>query len=321
VALVLPGPAGCRILTIQQDWLIFISAGSQNQPIMKKSSPEIETVKFQKPADKKLLFEIIPLPEPKGKIRTTLHRHEFYEMMIILSGNTRQIVDFKPYNVKAKEILVISKGCLHQGDPKERIKGFTIIFAADFFSTEECEYLSQLEIFNASYNSSRIAFDAGGWSKIMTIFTALKQEHFSAARTPNKSTLRFLLLAFASKVNEYADRSDHSHPYQTDTVKSFFSLLERYFKESRDVGFYATRLNVTSKMLSQALLKATGMTASQAINNRLIIEAKRDLSFSGKSIEEIAFDLGFIDQLYFSRFFKKSASSTPQNFRKSNSLG
>jgi AraC family transcriptional regulator, transcriptional activator of pobA len=287
---------------------------------MKKSSSAIETVKFQKPADKKLLFEIIPLPEPKGKIRATLHRHEFYEMMIILSGNTRQIVDFKPYNVKAKEILVISKGCLHQGDPKERVKGFKIIFAADFFSTEEFEYLSQLEIFNASYNSSPIAFDAGGWSKITTIFTALKQEHFSAVRTPNKSTLRFLLLAFASKVNEYADRSDHSHPNQTDTVKSFFSLLERYFKESRDVSFYASRLNVTSKMLSQVLSKATGMTASQAINNRLIIEAKRDLSFSGKSIEEIAFDLGFIDQLYFSRFFKKSASSTPQNFRKSHTV-
>jgi AraC-like DNA-binding protein len=69
-------------------------------------------------------------------------------------------------------------------------------------------------------------------------------------------------------------------------------------------------------MLTQALTKASGMTTSQAINNRLIIEAKRDLSFSGKSIEEIAFDLGFIDQNYFSRFFKKLASSTPQNFRK-----
>jgi AraC family transcriptional regulator, transcriptional activator of pobA len=63
-------------------------------------------------------------------------------------------------------------------------------------------------------------------------------------------------------------------------------------------------------------MKATGMTTSQAINNRLIIEAKRDLSFSSKSIEEIGFDLGFDNQLYFSRFFKKLASSTPQNFRK-----
>jgi len=108
-------------------------------------------------------------------------------MMIILSGNTRQTVDFKPYNVKAKEILVISKGCLHQGDPKERVKGFTIIFAADFFSTEEFEYLSQLEIFNASYNSSRIAFDAGNWSKIMTIFTALKQEHFRRSEHQTKA--------------------------------------------------------------------------------------------------------------------------------------
>jgi AraC family transcriptional activator of pobA len=259
---------------------------------------------------------IIPFSRLKKEMQTTLHRHEFYEMMVILSGKTKQTVDFKRYDVKAKEILIISKGCLHQGGPGERLEGFTITFTADFFSKEQFEYLSQLEIFNPSYNSSRIIFDTGGWSKITTIFAALKQEYLSAVGTPDKNTLCFLLLAFASKVNEYADRSDHSHPNQTETVKSFFSLLERYFKESHDVNFYASRLNVSSKMLTQALMKATGMTTSQAINNRLIIEAKRDLSFSSKSIEEIGFDLGFDNQLYFSRFFKKLASSTPQNFRK-----
>jgi AraC family transcriptional regulator, transcriptional activator of pobA len=281
-----------------------------------KNKQPIVTPEFQKPDDKKLLFKITPLSKLKKEMQTTLHRHAFYEIMIILSGKTKQTVDFKRYDVKAKEILIISNGCLHQGSFGEKLEGFTITFTSDFFSKEQVEYLSQLEIFNASYNSSRITFDGGGWSKVTTIFTALKQEYFSAVGMPDKSTLCFLLLAFASKVNEYADRSDHSNPNQTDTVKSFFSLLERYFKESHDVNFYASRLNVSSKMLTQALTKATSMTTSQAINNRLIIEAKRDLSFSSKSIEEIAFDLGFDDQLYFSRFFKKLTSATPQNFRK-----
>jgi AraC family transcriptional activator of pobA len=51
------------------------------------------------------------------------------------------------------------------------------------------------------------------------------------------------------------------------------------------------------------------------ISERIIIEAKRELYLTSKPVKEIAFDLGFHDEFYFSRFFKMNADVSPQRYR------
>ena len=56
-------------------------------------------------------------------------------------------------------------------------------------------------------------------------------------------------------------------------------------------------------------------TLTDLIAERIIIEAKRELYLTSKSVKEIAYDLGYDDEHYFSRFFKKNADVSPQLYR------
>ena len=283
----------------------------------KSKTQNVETLKFKRPDDGKLLFEIIDLSKPDREIAATPHRHDFYEIVIIFKGETKQLVDFKSYLVSNKEVLIVPKGSIHQGSFKEKLNGFILLFTPDFFSKEQCEFLSQLEIFNASYDSNLIKFAKAQWNEIIQLFNILKQEYFAQNKIVNKNILRFLLLAFSSKLNGLTSSNFQTRLNSSHTAKLFFDLLEANFKEQHLVNFYCSELNVTSKKLTQTLANATGKTSLHIINDRLILEAKRELSFSKKTIKEIAFGLGFDDPLYFSKFFKKHTASAPQDFKNS----
>ena len=56
-------------------------------------------------------------------------------------------------------------------------------------------------------------------------------------------------------------------------------------------------------------------TVSEIIQERVILEAKRLLAHSGMSVSEIAYKLGFNDNSYFGRYFKKAVGIPPERFR------
>ena len=91
--------------------------------------------------------------------------------------------------------------------------------------------------------------------------------------------------------------------------------LEKYFKTYHDVSSYAERLNISHRKLSDVLRLFVGKSTLEVIQERIITEAKRSLMYSGQSIQEIAFELGFEDPFYFSKVFKKVTGQAPKAFR------
>ncbi|OAQ43491.1 hypothetical protein A5893_17280 [Pedobacter psychrophilus] len=277
-------------------------------------SKNIQTLQFKLPDEKRILFEIISLSNLDREIPPSIHRHNFYEIVIITKGETKQIVDFKTYNVTEKEVLIIPKGSIHQGSFKEKLEGYIVLFTPEFLTKEQGDLLAHFEIFNASINTNLLTFDNEEWNDVLQFFTLLQKEYFQNKN--NKNTLRFLFLAFATKINDFMPLNYFLKSYQKPALKFFFDLLETHFKNEHLVNFYANKLKITSKILTQTLFNATGKNTLQLINERLILEAKRELLFSSKSIKEIAFELGFEDQLYFSKLFKKNTTFAPQEFKK-----
>lgn len=99
-------------------------------------------------------------------------------------------------------------------------------------------------------------------------------------------------------------------------IYQFFVLVENHFLTERKTGFYAEKLNISSKRLNQILKERLNKTISQIIQERLISEAKHQLFLGERSIMEIGIHLGFSDKSYFSRFFKKMTGLTPEGFKK-----
>ncbi len=96
----------------------------------------------------------------------------------------------------------------------------------------------------------------------------------------------------------------------------FRMLLDQHFRSQRGLAFYAGRLGISDVHLNRVCRAALGCSALGAINQRLIAEARRDLTFTLLSVKEIAYSLGFDDPAYFTRFFTKQAGVTPTEFRR-----
>ena len=103
-----------------------------------------------------------------------------------------------------------------------------------------------------------------------------------------------------------------------ELVFSFFNLLSTYYKVQRNISFYAKKLKVSTRYLSLVVKGVIGKTANQVIHEYVITEAKLLLGVSNKKIIEIASELNFNDQYYFSNFFKKHTGFSPSEFKQKN---
>lgn len=98
-------------------------------------------------------------------------------------------------------------------------------------------------------------------------------------------------------------------------LKNLKNYIEEHFRTKHSVSEYADMLSVSAKTLAKIVKTHFNKTIGELISERIIIEAKRELYLTNKSIKEIAFDLGYNDEYYFSRFFKKNADVSPQHYR------
>ncbi|MDT0555394.1 helix-turn-helix domain-containing protein [Patiriisocius hiemis] len=102
---------------------------------------------------------------------------------------------------------------------------------------------------------------------------------------------------------------------KVDLLRQFNLLVETHFKESHSVSFYAEKLFKSPKTLSNNFSKFE-KSPIQIIHDRIVLEAKRQLSYTNKTTKEIAFDVGFEDASHLSRMFKKVTGVSPTTFKK-----
>ena len=107
---------------------------------------------------------------------------------------------------------------------------------------------------------------------------------------------------------------------QIDTVRKFKVLVDIHYKEYHQVAEYADLLFKSPKTLSNLFKKADQPSPLQIIHERIVLEAKRQLIYTDKSVKEMALELGFKDIGSFHRLFKRSQNVTPQEFKKSLTL-
>ena len=129
------------------------------------------------------------------------------------------------------------------------------------------------------------------------------------------------LKAFFIGFHEYLQRNPQ---YRPDEVKSyrvrelfnrFMMLLEKDYKISRDVNYYAEKMNISSKYLTNIVNQVTGHTPKTIIDQYVILQLKLHLKRSTQSIKEMAWEFHFVDVSFFCRYVKKHTGLTPQQIR------
>jgi AraC family transcriptional regulator, transcriptional activator of pobA len=129
---------------------------------------------------------------------------------------------------------------------------------------------------------------------------------------------RFLILTTRIYKDKY--KMEDIEDSKIDVLRNYFYLVEIHFKSKHSVAEYAELLNRPAKSITNLFSNHYKKSPLKVIQERIFIEAKRYLSFSEKSIKEIAFELGYNDMQSFSRFFKSMEGVSPKEYRQSNNM-
>jgi YesN/AraC family two-component response regulator len=125
----------------------------------------------------------------------------------------------------------------------------------------------------------------------------------------------FLITASRLKIQQQQDAGSMTEGDEPFILQKLKNAIEEHFKSKHAPSDYAEMLYITPKALGKITKKHFNKTLSSLINERIIIEAKRELYLTNKTVKEIAYELGYGDEYYFSRFFKVNADVSPQLYR------
>ncbi|MFT3750662.1 MAG: helix-turn-helix domain-containing protein [Agriterribacter sp.] len=158
--------------------------------------------------------------------------------------------------------------------------------------------------------------DAATYTKINNEFLAVKKEIASSTIFMELVNARCRLIALIITLWLEHKYGAAEHAAQSSSLPYKFHLLvDKHFKTQKTVLFYAKHLYITPNYLGIICRKQYKMSALEFIQERVLLEAKRLLHSSDKTIKEIAFDLGFKNMSYFSYFFKSKTNLTPKEYR------
>jgi AraC family transcriptional activator of pobA len=267
------------------------------------------TIKFTHPIDdsKFLLYKLNECPDSYLK---SVERDEFFEMIWFWpqqdqishsDQNASSIYLIPPF--RALDISINDKD------------GYLIAFKREYLEEDDKEYaLDVFNLFNLQGQHSLIIVDSDTQENLQHLYALMAYE----LKTPLGTylVLKALLKVFLLHLIRINQSAFLNQDVNQKRVYEFCMLLDKYYIPQRKAAFYADQIGISEKRLNQILQEKMGKTITQLIHARLILEAKRKLTTGELTIKEISYYLNFEDHSYFSRFFRKQAGLSPEDFKK-----
>lgn len=250
------------------------------------------------------------------------HRHDFFEVLFLMRGTSFHVIDGNKYEIQPPCVFFMSPGQAHKIDFSSDIEGFIYIFTSDFYLINQTNRNRLLEFpffFTLRRDNPPLVLTNPADVQFleMLFLKAIAETGNSAGVSTEllRSVLDLILTSCAVlyKTGDQVVNSAKSHV----VVKKFFQLLEENYQKNLTVNEYAALLAITPNHLTQTLVTLTGKTSNQIIKAKQILEIKRLLVHTNLPVSEIAHQLNFADQSYFTKFFKRETGLSPLQYRAS----
>ncbi|WP_270090828.1 helix-turn-helix domain-containing protein [Sphingobacterium sp. SYP-B4668] len=243
------------------------------------------------------------------------HRDDYHSFFLLEKGTTDIEIDFQQYTITPFSILYTHPHQVHRIVAMESVSGSFLGISSENINPVYLHLLEEIAPLKPLL-LERDVFSILSDSVSLSI-TLSQRRHERLYHTLLKDSCNTLIGLITSQYLEVAHAADKLSRSEVIT-KSFKLALQRDFLTIKRPTAYAEALNITTSYLNECVKEATGHPVSYHIQQRLILEAKRLLYHSDKSVKEVADTLGFEDYAYFSRFFSKAVGMSALAFRNKN---
>lgn len=250
------------------------------------------------------------------KISPHVHR-TLHQLIFVMRGRGVSLAEGATIEYSPPALVIVPAGTVHGFDFEPSTHGFVVSMTDDVPREISRREPGVVTLFR---NPTTLQFenDAVPATDLTQSFEMLTHEF--ARTTPGHAlALEGLLEVILANVL----RLSHTDAESTETsagrhhrlVSRFRDLIESAFRENWSLADYASQLNVSESKLRNACVSVTEQSPMQIVRARVLLEAKRQLLYTGLSVSEVAYGIGFDDPAYFTRFFSRRTGLSPREFR------
>jgi len=251
-----------------------------------------------------------------------IQRNNYFSLIWVTNGSGKLKADFAEYDFDENSLFAFSPYQPYMFSADTIVKGIAINFHSEFF----CIYKHHKEVsshgvlYNNIYQPPFVKVDESSAATFKMLCEQIKTEMQNPALAQHELLVSYLkiLLITAARLKTQQQlqvKEILTHNKEPFILQNLKDAIEANFRTKHSPSDYADMLYISPKALAKITKAYFNKTLSNLINERIIIEAKRELYLTNKTVKEIAYELGYEDEFYFSRFFKINADVSPQLYR------
>lgn len=256
--------------------------------------------------------------EPSTRRCMAPYRQGFYHIALLSNlGKTEFNLNTDNLSIAGYPLLFVVPGQIFSWVRDKNISGYFISFKKEFLGNSFSNLVNDFPFLKISENNSFLLTE----EEHKSLRYDMERMH-SVSKNPHPYQEKMLegmlgsLLYFCKAIYE-RNKITENHLSRSQVITNKFEVLvDKMYVDTKNVTDYADELNITPNYLTTTVKKLTGKSAKDIIHERVLVESKTLLKYSGLDIAEIAYRLNFQEPTHFTRFFKKLSGTTPNQFRK-----
>jgi AraC family transcriptional activator of pobA len=253
------------------------------------------------------------------KIRPHTHR-DLHQLLVILDGGGEMRAESVSHEFRAPALLIVPAGVVHAFAFRRDTRGYVVTVAETTVSDLSRREPAFRALFDGAlpFDLTDSALEAHELEEAVVRLQREFQWAAPAHETATEARLVTLLVSAARATHELTGtpRGTGTRSPRAALVARFRQAVETNFRAGWALNRYAKALSATPAQLRAACLEVTGGPPTRIVHDRLVLEAKRMLMYTHMTIAETAYELGFSDPAYFSRFFSERVGCSPAAFRR-----
>ena len=274
---------------------------------------ELENIEFDSIDNDFIVFENFP----KQPSTDYPFKIDVTTIIICIKGSLEGFVDLKHYKAEAPCFLVILPDqILEHRYQSDDFSGKFIIMSKKITESLIPSH-EKLPVFFSIRNNTVFHLSEKELVAILT-YHEFVQKIIKQHDHPNRiEVIRYLTMAFFSWAAYYfhPQTEEKKSSNQELLVEKYLNLLKSNYKKHRGLEFYSDKMFLTPKHISQVIKDVTSKTASDWIDDFVILEAKALLKSTNMTIQQISDDLNFPDQSSFGKYFKRIVGVSPRKYK------